>query len=580
VLFRSKTIVESAQDYEEFLDLTSNIVSSDFDFLKSIGDQIFQSTKNNLNENGKSRTEQVILFIKDNNINFGEIAEFIRDNFVSKNTIITNSKTNKTQKEKTDADTEKLLNSLEDKNNNIRAIFTVDRLTEGWDVLNLFDIVRLYQGQNAGGSDKKTPESTTKEKQLIGRGVRYFPFAFNDKIKNKRKFDDDLNHELRILEELFYYTYDEESRYISHLKDELRKDGFIRDDRVMKTFSLKPEFVASDFYKNSKIWYNEKMPNPNRQKKSLIDIQKYFVLKYKIRGLELNELEIDFDKPDDITKLSLQEKGLTTITIQFKDIEKHIFRKSLSVKSKQGGSLFRFQKLKIELNIESLEDLQQPHFLGDFAINIVVNKNTKVEDIGSQDMLGIANKFLDTVFAELHNNIATHRGGDFIAGSFAQHFGEPKVKSIVETQKDDSVALDNQWYILDGFVGTSEEKGMVNFIKESIGNLEQKYKEVYLLRNEEVYKIYDFDQGRGFQPDFLLFLKGNDKLQYQIFIEPKGGHLLEHDDWKQKFLLQISAKYGLGNIIRTENPSYRLIGLPFYNHKSNTEFEKEFEKLL
>ncbi len=69
--------------------------------------------------------------------------------------IITKSKTNKTKNEKTDEETEKLLNSLEDKNNHIRAIFTVDRLTEGWDVLNLFDIVRLYQGQNAGGSTKK-----------------------------------------------------------------------------------------------------------------------------------------------------------------------------------------------------------------------------------------------------------------------------------------------------------------------------------------------------------------------------------------------------------------------------------------
>jgi type III restriction enzyme len=30
----------------------------------------------------------------------------------------------------------------------------VDKLNEGWDVLNLFDIVRLYEGQNTGGSNK------------------------------------------------------------------------------------------------------------------------------------------------------------------------------------------------------------------------------------------------------------------------------------------------------------------------------------------------------------------------------------------------------------------------------------------
>ena len=37
-----------------------------------------------------------------------------------------------------------LLNTLEQPENEIRAIFAVDMLNEGWDVLNLFDIVRLY----------------------------------------------------------------------------------------------------------------------------------------------------------------------------------------------------------------------------------------------------------------------------------------------------------------------------------------------------------------------------------------------------------------------------------------------------
>ena len=186
VLFRSKTIDESKADYEEFLIWIDNISSSDFDFLKSITDKIMQSKS--LYEQGKSRTEQVLTFINKENIHFGDVANWIKQSYKQKNTIITNSKTNKTKTEKTDEETEKLLNSLEDKNNHIRAIFTVDRLTEGWDVLNLFDIVRLYQGQNTGGSTKKTPEATTKEKQLIGRGVRYFPFDFNDKIKNKRKY--------------------------------------------------------------------------------------------------------------------------------------------------------------------------------------------------------------------------------------------------------------------------------------------------------------------------------------------------------------------------------------------------------
>ncbi|MGX3043589.1 hypothetical protein [Helicobacter sp. T3_23-1056] len=61
-----------------------------------------------------------------------------------------------------------LLNSLEAKDNEIRAIFAVDKLNEGWDVLNLFDIVRLNKG---------AINDTTKGAQLIGRGARYYPFV-------------------------------------------------------------------------------------------------------------------------------------------------------------------------------------------------------------------------------------------------------------------------------------------------------------------------------------------------------------------------------------------------------------------
>ncbi len=58
-----------------------------------------------------------------------------------------------------------LLNSLEDADNPYRAIFEVKKLDEGWDVLNLFDIVRLYETRQSGG--KKISVSTISEAQLI-----------------------------------------------------------------------------------------------------------------------------------------------------------------------------------------------------------------------------------------------------------------------------------------------------------------------------------------------------------------------------------------------------------------------------
>ncbi len=597
ILFRSKTIEESKADYKEFLNWIDTLSSSDFDFLKDIGDKIAQSKS--LYEQGKSRTEQVLAFIKNENLHFGDVANWIKQSYQEKNTIITNSKTNKTKKEKTDEETEKLLNSLEDKNNNIRAIFTVDRLTEGWDVLNLFDIVRLYQGQNTGGSTKKTPEATTKEKQLIGRGVRYCPFVFNDKIKNKRKFDDDLKHELRVLEELYYYTYDEESRYISHLKEELRKDGYIRDDKVIKTFTLKKDFQNSKFYKETKIWYNKQIDNPNRKKKTLEDIKKDFFVPYKIKGLEFTEQEIDFEKQEDLQRLNLQEKGLQTISIRFKDIEKYIVQKAINIKAKQENSLFQFEKLKEELEIESIEELQTDK-LADFDVKIIVSKNTNYDDIDNSDKLGLVIKFLDNIFAELKDKIAPKIGSEFIAGDFKKFFAEPKTKTIEADTDSERIAKEletENWYVLDSFHGTSEEKELIGFIKETIGNLESKYKEIYLLRNEEVYKIFDFEQGRGFQPDFILFLKTKDKkkigvaeteLYYQIFIEPKGNEYIGDDGtfktgkegWKEQFLEEISEKYGFKKVIKAENPNYRLIGLPFFNKDHNTNFKTEYELIV
>lgn len=47
------------------------------------------------------------------------------------------------------------VNSLE--TNEYRAVFAVDKLNEGWDVLNLFDIVRLYDTRDSKGARSVRP---------------------------------------------------------------------------------------------------------------------------------------------------------------------------------------------------------------------------------------------------------------------------------------------------------------------------------------------------------------------------------------------------------------------------------------
>jgi len=402
------------------------------------------------------------------------------------------------------------------------------------------------------------------------------------------------------LEELYYYTYDEESRYISHLKNELRKDGYIRDDKVIKTFALKKNFQDSKFYKETKIWYNNQIDNPNRKKKTLEDIKKDFFPPYEIKELEYKEQEMAFEKQQDLPRLNLQKKGSQKIFKKFKEIEKHIVQKAINIKAKQENSLFQFENLKEELEIESMEDLQNDK-LADFNIEINVSKNKSYDDIDNSDKLDMVMKFLDSIFEELKNKIIPKIGSEFIAGDFNKFFSEPKIKTIEVDTDSERIAKElesEKWYVLDSFYGTSEEKELIKFIKETIGNLEQKYEEIYLLRNEEVYKIYDFEQGRGFHPDFILFLKTKDKkelkngfkaeLYYQIFIEPKGNDYIGDDGtfktgkegWKEQFLEEITKKYGFEKVIRAENPNYRLIGLPFFNKIHNSNFKKEYEQLI
>ena len=61
--------------------------------------------------------------------------------------------------------------------------------------------------------------------ELIGRGARYFPFSTShQKDKYRRKFDDETENELRILEQLHYHT-SRDVQYIHEIQQALDKIG-------------------------------------------------------------------------------------------------------------------------------------------------------------------------------------------------------------------------------------------------------------------------------------------------------------------------------------------------------------------
>ena len=605
ILFRSKTvdIVEqnnSKEDFVFFNDLIGNLSISDFDFLKEIDEQKLMDVVETY-QKGQSRIIDVKRYIDTHGLSLKDVIEYLQYNFAERNCIITNSKTNKTKKEKTDEETDRLLNSLEDKDNHIRAIFTVQRLTEGWDVQNLYDIVRLYEGQNSGGSNKgKTGNATTSEVQLIGRGVRYCPFKFEDKEINKRKFDANLDHELRVLEE-FYFHSDNDERYLSELKKELKDKELLTDNKIVKIFGLKDEFRKAN--ETLQLFGNSRLDNPNRKKTDLTDL-KAFKFSYKVDFLDINETNIKLgNDEDDKTRYDSGLIDSGTIEFSLKELkdDKHIIQKALNIHARKDNSLFRFSNLKEELSISSMNDIFKESFFGNMKIEYIIpkeifakaeTKETRLDLVSNEQKLKGFIRFFDKLGNDLKGFSNPYIGSEFSSKNIISLFGEPKPKSIIEDAKNTELEKElkgKPWYALNAFHGTSEEQNLINFLKGFIGNFESQYDKIHLLRNEEVYKIYDFNTGKGFMPDFILVLKKKEENTfYQVFIEPKGGQFADEDGlfekgkegWKGDFLQEITKRYSEEKTLKIENKEYRLIGLPLFNEKIKSVFEESIHRHL
>ena len=163
---------------------------------------------------------------------------------------------------------------------------------------------------------------------------------------------------------------------------------------------------------------------------------------------------------------------------------------------------------------------------------------------------------------------------------------EGSEKEVGHSQKEPAnpdYALDlstKSWYAYNDNFGTSEEKALVKYIDSVMPKLEEKYDEITLVRNEKDVRIYSFDDGRAFEPDYVLFLRiketDNKYDNIQIFIEPKGNQLLKTDKWKEDFLLQIK-KMGDVQWLTAAN-RYEVWGLPFYNEERESMFHDAFSE--
>lgn len=165
---------------------------------------------------------------------------------------------------------QELINTLDEDDNPIRAVFAVHKLNEGWDVLNLFDIVRCYETRDARSN--RPGKTTIAEAQLIGRGARYSPFRLpeNDD-KYRRKFDNDTDHDLRVLEELHYHSINN-PRYIYEIKTALINEGLMDENIKERPITLKASFKDTDFYEKGVIWLNQRKKRGYQHVRSFDDL--------------------------------------------------------------------------------------------------------------------------------------------------------------------------------------------------------------------------------------------------------------------------------------------------------------------
>ena len=554
ILFKAKkTIKESEQnkvDFHNLIDLMS----------AQLVDQIRNTAT-------VSIVQKAFNFFDSINISSAEISRRIKSNFRFENCISANN----------DEEAEKnqlLLNTLEDENNPIRAVFAVQKLNEGWDVLNLYDIVRLYEGQNTGGTNTTVGATTLAEAQLIGRGARYFPFALEEgQDKYTRKYDDDQGNDLKILEELYYHTK-EDSRYISELKKALVESGIYEDDDKLETkqLNLKLEFKKSEFYKTGKVIFNKKVEKSYCNVKSFTDFgvsKRNFV--YTLSS-GIGKMSGVFNIEEETTTDKIESKD-----IKLSSIPKHIIRYALTQ-----NPYYYFDSLERHFpNIDSLSNfIESDDYLGGLEITFNGTK-TRLNEISNNEYLLAVQGLLRSIELEIKANLTEFEGSDYIKEYVHKIFKDKEIKVYKDSERADgqeALVANEPWYVYNANYGTSEEKAFVKMFASRFENIGQKFKDIYLIRNEREIKIID-KLGRAFEPDFILFCKQkkNQELTYQVFIEPKGEHLMIYDSWKNDFLKKIGNEE---KTIKIDSDKYLITAIPFYNSQNENEFKKSLETIL
>lgn len=569
VLFKAAKIADSKEFMAEFIDTIGKLSGAILENISTLTD----------NQTMKCAYQ----YFADNGITFDQLAQELKEDFSAEHCISANDDSEA-------SGNQIALNSLEDASNPYRAIFEVKKLDEGWDVLNLFDIVRLYETRQSGG--KKISPATVAEAQLIGRGARYCPFQIDDEQeKYRRKYDSDIDNPLRICEELYYHCQND-SRYIGELNNALREIGIDLDKTVTREYVLKDEFKQDFLYKQGYVFVNERVIHSRKEITELLPSVRNNIYPVSIAtGRSGEDTVMDLNSGGNASSRDDDAKTYRTQKT-FADIAEINY--SIVYKALCKYPVYKFNTLKSYYpNLKSTREfIMSKNYLGCIRMDIT----TRYEHPSTEILYRACVIVLGKIAATISGIKETYEGTlEFKAYYLHDIFKNKKINvepidgSIGYSQNHSSVFKDwkldlskEDWYVFDDNYGTSEEKAFVAYFKNYVDELKDKYDKVYLIRNERQLHIYSFDAGERFEPDYLLFLHSNKADGYeqlQVFIEPKGTGFISKDQWKEDFMLQMEAR-AVPVVTFADDNKYKIWGFHFFNHEEReVEFADDMARL-
>lgn len=566
ILFKSNLVKVSKQAQAEFLQLIKGLTASDL--TQFIADQLKITHSEALRHTYE--------YWK--NVDMTEAVSEIKRDFERKTSVNVNDTASEgILGDKADF---KKLNTLEDPNNPIRTIFAVAKLTEGWDVLNLFDIVRI-------GEQSTTLMQTNSEAQLIGRGARYYPFEYEGERSYTRRFNSKEN-DMYLLESLYYHTIND-SKYINNLHKSFDKMNLVSendDDSNYQILSAKVKegFQRTKVYKRGKLYQNKQEDVPAED---YSNIGAYGVDgKTMMVNVNSSTMEAGVSAAYDNETADVQK----TVCDFYKASDRRLIKKAMA-----RDRFYRYDVLSTYVpKLKSIEEfITSNDWLGRLKVVALVSDDSI--ELSMEERCQIVQKALTKIKEKIKQNYQKKRGTkEFypVPISSIVHDYSKRVYTGERSQVSESIfSVDmskKSWFVYDRAIVDHLEHEFISMIGRFVDDneLTKKYDDVYLIRNEETIdglKIFEFQPGedgvrhyQGFMPDFILYLADRDQqLAYQIFAEPKGDQLLNKDGWKQTLL------ESLDNIeVIAENEKIKLLGLKFYLRGDQNHIEEELSNKL